>query len=154
MLLGPVDQRGAAGQIPFAPRGDDLDVRVERIGAELEADLVIALAGRAVGDRVGAGLARDLDQALGDQRPGDRGAEQIIALVARIGAHHREDEIADELLAQILDEDMVVRDAHLRPCARRLKLLALAQIGGEGDHLAALFDLQPFQDDAGVEPPE
>jgi hypothetical protein len=48
---------GAAGQVPFAPGRDDLDVGVERVGGELEADLVVALAGGAVGDGVGAGLA-------------------------------------------------------------------------------------------------
>ena len=44
--------------------GDDLDVRVERVGGQLEADLVVALAGCAVGDAIGARLVRDLDQAL------------------------------------------------------------------------------------------
>ncbi|MEA3032275.1 MAG: argininosuccinate synthase [Sphingomonadales bacterium] len=34
----------------------------------------------------------------------------------------------------------------------RLELLALAEIGREGDHLAAIGGLQPFQDDRGVEP--
>jgi hypothetical protein len=53
-------------------------------------------------------LFRDLDLPLGDQRPGDRGAKQIVAFVARIGAHHREDEIADEFLAQIVDDRYAV----------------------------------------------
>jgi hypothetical protein len=35
--------------------------------------------------------------------------------------------------------------------ARRLHLLALADVGGEGDDLAAVLRLQPFQDDRGVE---
>ena len=46
----------AAGEIPFAPRRDHPDVGLERIIAELEADLVVALAGGAVADRVGADL--------------------------------------------------------------------------------------------------
>ena len=50
------DQLGARGQVPFAPRRDHLDVGLERVIAELEAHLVVALAGGAVGDRVGAGL--------------------------------------------------------------------------------------------------
>ena len=107
VLLGVVEEAGARGQIPFAPRRDDLDVGLQRVIGQLEADLVVALAGRAMGDRVGADLARDLDLALGDQRPGDRGAEQICALVKRVGAEHREDKIADEFLAQILDEDLL-----------------------------------------------
>ena len=36
--------------------------------------------------------------------------------------------------------------------ARRLELLALAEIGGEGHDLAAVGGLQPFEDDRGVEP--
>ncbi len=102
VLLGEVDQVGARLEGPVAPRRDHLDVGVERIGRQLEADLVVALAGRAMGDGVGAGFGRDLDQPLGDQRPGDRRAEQVNAFVDRIGAEHREDEIADEFLAQII----------------------------------------------------
>ncbi len=152
VLLGPGDQRGAAGQVPFAPRGDDLDVGSERIGAQFEADLVVALAGGAVGDGVGAGLAGDLDQALGDQRAGDRGAEQVVAFVAGVGAHHREDEVADEFLAQVVDVDVLVRDAHhLGLGPRRLEFLALAEVGGEGDDFATVGHLQPLEDHAGVE---
>jgi hypothetical protein len=36
------------------------------------------------------------------------------------------------------------------PFARRFQLFALTQIGGEGDDLAAVFGLQPFQDDRGI----
>ena len=52
-----------------------LDSGVKRVIAELETNLIVTLAGRAVADRVGPGLLGDLDLALGDQRPGDRGAE-------------------------------------------------------------------------------
>ena len=57
VLLGEVDQVGARLELPFPPRRDDLDVGVERIGGQLEAHLVVALAGRAMGDRVGAASA-------------------------------------------------------------------------------------------------
>ena len=152
MLFGPGDQRGAAGQIPFAPRRDHLDVGVQRIGRQFEAHLIIALARRAMRHRVGAGFLGDLDQPLRNQRPRDRGAEQVIALVPRIGAHHREDEIADEFLFQIVDIDMFGLDPHqLGLGARGLQFFALPQIGGEGHHFAAIGDLQPLQDDAGIE---
>ncbi len=78
----------------------------KRVVAELEAHLVVALAGGAVADGVGARLAGDVDLLLGDQRPRDRGAEQVDALVQRVGAEHREHVVADELLAQVLDEDV------------------------------------------------
>ena len=134
MVVGVVEEPGAAGQVPFAPRRDHLDVGSEGVIAELEADLIIALAGRAMRNRVGADLACDLDLALGDQRPCDRGAEQIGALVERIGAEHRIDEIPHELLAQILDKDLG-RAQQFRLASRRLQFFALTQIGGEGDDL-------------------
>ncbi len=130
-----------------------LAIGLQRIVAELVADLVVALAGRAVRDRVGAERAGDLDLALGDQRPGDRGAEQVLALVERVGAEHREDEVLHELLAHIVDVDIFRLDAqHLGLCTRRTELFALAEIGGEGHDLAAIGRLQPLQDDGGVEP--
>jgi hypothetical protein len=86
---------------------------------------------------VGAGLAGDLDQPLGDQRAGDGGAEQVDAFVDGIGAEHREDEVADEFLADILDVDVLVGDAeHLGLLACRLEFFALAEVGGEGDNFA------------------
>src|SRR3546814_3477513 len=42
--LGEGQELLAAGEIPFAPRGDDADIGLQRIIAELEADLVVALA--------------------------------------------------------------------------------------------------------------
>src|SRR3546814_4980057 len=94
--------------------------------------LVVALAGGAMADRIGTDLAGDLDLALGDQRPGDRGAEQVEALVHGIGAEHREDEVADEFLAHILDEELPDAE-HLGLLACRFQLFALAEVGGEGE---------------------
>ncbi len=73
---------------------------------QLETDLVVPLAGSAVSDRVGAFPDGDLDLPLGDERPGDRGAEQIDAFVKGVHAEHREDEVADELLAEVVDVDL------------------------------------------------
>jgi hypothetical protein len=139
-------------EIPVPPGRDHLDVGVEAVIAELEADLVIPLAGRAVADGIGADHVGNLDLALGDQRPGNRGAEQVDAFVDGIGPEHREDEIADEFLAHVLDEDVFrLHAGGQRLLAGWLQLLALAEIGGESDDFAAEFHLQPFQDDRGVE---
>ena len=78
VLARELQQVLAALERPLAPRRDDLDAGLERVIGELEAHLVVALAGRAVTDGVGADLARDLDLLLGDQRPRDRGAEQVL----------------------------------------------------------------------------
>jgi hypothetical protein len=150
--FGPCDQSGAAGQLPFPPWGDDLEIGGERGDAEFEADLVVAFAGGPMGDRIGPGFARDFDQPLGNERSRNRGAEQVIALVTRVGAHHRENEVADEFLAQVVDIDVLGLDPHQhRLGARGLKLAFLAEIGGKRHHLAAVGDLQPLEDDAGVE---
>ena len=103
-------------------------------------------------DGVRSHLLRDLDLPLGDQRSRDRRPEQVLALVKRVRAEHREDEIANELLAQILDENVFGPHAeHLGLAPRRLDLLALAEIGGEGHYLRIIFRLQPFEDDRRVE---
>jgi hypothetical protein len=104
-----------------------------------------------VGDGVAANPLGDIDQLLGDQRARNRGAEQVDTLVMGIGAEHREDVVADEFLAQVLDEDVFRLDAEQqRLLAGRFKLLALTEIGGKGHHLAIVGRLQPFQDDGGI----
>ena len=153
VLFGELDQPRARGEVPFAPRCDHRHVGLERVIGQLEANLVVALAGRAVRHRIGADLLGDLDLLLGDQRARDRRAEQILSLVDRVGAEHRKHVVADELLAQVLDEDVLRLDAEQdRLVARGRQLLALAEIGREGDDLGAVGLLQPLQDDRGVEP--
>src|SRR5258705_10122556 len=107
-----------------------------------------------MGHSVGTELLGELDLLLRDQRTRDRRAEQILPLIHRVGAKHRKHVIADEFLAYILDEDILRLDAEQqRFLARRLKLLALAEIGGESHALAAPGGLPPPQDDPGVEAP-
>ena len=75
-LDGVVDLLLARQAHAHAHRRDDLQLGVERADRDVEADLVVALAGAAVGDRVGALALRDLDQQLGDERPGERRGER------------------------------------------------------------------------------
>jgi len=150
VLLGIGQEFLAREQIPLAPRRDDFDIGVQRVGAEFEAHLVIALAGGAMGNRIGAGGAGDFDQTLGDQRARDRGAEQVLAFIDGVGAEHRKHEIAHELFAQIVDEDFLHAKL-LGFFARGFQFFTLADIGGEGDDFALIFILQPFQNDRGIQ---
>ena len=51
-----------------------------------------------------------------DYRPRDRSAEQVVAFVDRVRAHHRKDELAGEFLAQIFNIEFA------RPGLERLLL--------------------------------
>ena len=151
VLLGELQQGLPGLEVPLPPGGDDMDVGLQGVVAELEPDLVIALAGGTMADGVRAGLAGDVDLLLGDQGPGDGGAQQVLALIDRVGPEHGEDVVADEFLAHVLDEDVLGLDPGGQGLGPgRLDLLALAEVGGEGHHLAAVFGLQPLQDDRGI----
>src|SRR5690606_7671189 len=92
------------------------------------------------------------DEVLRDQRPRNRGAEQVFTLVDGIGTEHREHVVGGELLLEILDEHLL--DAHRHGLgARRFDFLALADVGGERHHFAAVGIGEPLEDDGGVEPP-
>jgi hypothetical protein len=100
-----------------------------------------------VRNSISTGQVGNLDHSFGDQRSGNRGAEQILALVKRVGPEHWEHEVAHEFLAQILNVDVIGGNAELerfRTCC--LKFVALAKVSGEGYHLAPIGILQPLQD--------
>src|SRR5205823_6566238 len=67
--------------LPTPHGGDHAQVGVERRDGRLDPDLVVALAGAAMGDGVASRLARLLHRELGDQRPAQRREERIAAAV-------------------------------------------------------------------------
>ncbi len=152
VLFSKVEQFGARRQIPFAPRRDDLNVRIECVSRQFEAHLIVALAGCTVGNGVGTCFSSNLDQSFRNQRPRDGGAKQIDAFVHGVGAEHREDEVADEFLANVFDVDVFRLDPqHHRFFARWFQFFALPQVGGEGHDLTPVLRLQPLQNDRGIE---
>ena len=82
-VLARVGDLLVAAHLPGAHRRDHLQLGRERRDRRLDADLVVALAGAAVGDRVAARLARVLDGELGDQRAAERGEERVAVAVDR-----------------------------------------------------------------------
>jgi hypothetical protein len=117
---------------------------------EFETDLVIALAGGAVGDGVRPSASGDFHLFLGDQRAGDGGAEEIAAFVDGIGAEHGEDEIADELFAQVFD--IAFAGAGFAGLFRNaVQFLAWPTSAAKAYDLAAVFFDEPTQDDGGVQ---
>ena len=145
-------QGGAAFHGPLAPGSDDLDRRVEVVVGDLEANLVVALAGGAVGNGVGAFLGGDFHLRLGDQRPGDGGAEEVATFVNSIGAEHGEDEVAGEFFFKV-DDVTAAGAGFLGLCGNAVEFFTLAEVGGVGDHFAVVLFGQPFEDNGGVQAP-
>jgi len=83
-LLGP-DDRLLAGPGEVADRGEDLEVGSEGAHADLEADLVVALARAAVGDGRRAEAGRGVGEVLDDQRARERGDQRVAIHVERVG---------------------------------------------------------------------
>ena len=117
---------------------------------DVEADLVVALAGAAVGHGVGALALGDLDQELGDERPGERRRQRIGALVQRVGLEVRPDEIGHEAFAGV--DHVGARGAGRHgPALDAGSERAAADVDRERDDLDVELLAQPGDGDGGVE---
>ena len=97
--LGDVDRDGVLlgerdGLLPrprvVADGGQHLQIGCQRGESDLEADLVVALAGAAVGDDAAAVLAGRVHQVLDDQRPAQRRHQRVAVHVERVGLDRRQ----------------------------------------------------------------
>ena len=140
---GTGPSRRASGRRPRAP--------VEGVDGDVEPDLVVALAGAAVGDRVGALALGDLDEQLGDQRPGQRRRERIDALVERVRLEMRPDEVRDEPLARVDHVGPRRAGAH-RPALDALAQRAATDVDRQGHDLDVELLAQPGDGDRRIEP--
>ena len=161
---GPLDRRGdrdavllrvgdllVAAHLPLAHRRDHLEVGRERRDRRLDAHLVVALAGAAVGDRVGVVLARGVAGELGQQGPAERGEQRIAALVAGVRADRRGHVVAGELLLGVHHEALDGPEVEgLLP--HRVEVVGrLAQVDAERHDLGVVLVLDPLQHHRGVQ---
>src|SRR5690606_5456275 len=140
-----------AGHGVVADRGDALQVGGEGDDAGLEADLVVALAGAAVGDRGRAVLLRGGHQVLDDGGPRQRGDQRVAVHVEGVGLDRREAVLVGELV-------LGVRDLGLDGAAGQgaladdvQVLAALADVDRNGDDLGARLLGDPADGDGGVQ---
>ncbi len=84
-------------------RGDDCERWVEGMGGDIEADLVVALAGAAVGDRLRSLLVGHLDKELGNQWASHGRGQRVDALVQGAGLDVRPAEVPHEALPGVDD---------------------------------------------------
>ena len=104
-------------------------------------------------ERIRVDAARNLDLTLRDQRARHRRTEEVLPIVDGARPERWEDEVADELLPQILDVALLsARGERLLTHATQLSG-ALTDVGGDADHPCVVVLAKPGNDDRGVEPP-
>ena len=148
--FGILDQFLPGRKIPGTPGSDDFQGRIEGLDGGLEPDLIIALAGTAVGNRGGPFFFGDFHQLLGHQRTGHGGTQQIVVFINGSGFQGGPDEIGDEFFLDIDDVGF--------GCTGGISLFLdgfvvffLASVEADGDDLAVILFLEPGQDDGGVQ---
>ena len=150
-VLAGVGDLLLAAHPPLAHRSDHLELGVERRDRRLDADLVVALARAAVGDRVAARGAGVLDGELRDQRATERGEERVAAAVEGVGLDRRVHVLAHELLAGV-DQDRVAGAEVAGLAGDHVPVLVgLAEVHGHRDDLGVVALLDPAQHHRGVE---
>src|SRR5262249_45006515 len=131
-----------ARHAPLAHGRDDLELGRQGMDGYVEADLVVAFAGAAVGDVGGALFTRAVDQVLGDQRPGERRCQGIDLLVHGAGLQGWEGEVSNKVFARVLDEgfDGARAQGFL---AHDLEVTLVADVDGEGDDVEVVLLVDP-----------
>jgi hypothetical protein len=146
-----VDGILAAADIPLTPRRDDGQFGRERGKRHLEAHLVVALAGAAVCERVGPDAVGHFDLTLGDEWTRHGGAEEVFPIVDGTGTERRENEVPDELFAEVFHIALLgARRERLVSDAAQL-FRALSDVGGDADDACVVVLPQPRDDNGRVE---
>ncbi len=150
VLLGERD-----GLLPgpgvIADRGQHLQIRCKRGESDFETDLVVTLAGAAVGDHAAAVLPGCGHQMLRDQRPAQRRDQWIAVHVESIGLNGTQAVLVSELVAGV-DHDRLGGPAVHGPLAHDLHILAaLSEVDGDGHHLFAGLPADPADGHRGVQ---
>ena len=99
-----VEQILTGAHLPDSPGSDYLELRRKGCHSALEADLIIALAGAAVGNSLHAFLEGLVNEGLGDDRTCHCGAEKVGSLVYSAGLEGRVYVVLDELFLEVLDD--------------------------------------------------
>ena len=142
--VGIGDLVGTALQVPLANRGDNLELGVEGLDGGLKTDLVVTLAGAAVGDVGRAKLVGDLNKLLGKQRARQGGEQRILVLVHGVCGDGFGQELIRELVAQV--EHLAIENAQVE----RLLLLGiqsglfLAHVAADANDIEILLVLEPL----------
>src|SRR5581483_9464517 len=149
-VVGGVPDLLLAAPAPLAHGRDDLQVGGQRAHRDVEAHLVVALAGAAVRHGGRTLLPRVVHEDLGDERPRQRGGERIGVAVDGARLQRGEDEVAHE---QVFGVHHVGRGGARaqRLLADRREVALVADVGGHGDNVHVVVLVQPGDGDRGVQ---
>ena len=150
-LDGVVDLLVAREAHAHAHRRDDLEAGVEGVHGDVEADLVVALAGAAVGDGVAALAVGDLDEQLGDERACQGRGQRVDALVQRVGLQAGPHELADEAVAAI-DHVGAAGAGRQGTLSDAVTQRVAAEVDRQGHDLRAVLLLEPGHRDRCIQP--
>lgn len=110
LLLGVLNQVRATlealDKLGQTPRSNDLNVGLEGVEGKLETDLIVTLAGAAVGNGEAALLAGNVNLGAGNDGSGERGTEKVDILVDGVALDGGETELLDKLAADVLDDKL------------------------------------------------
>ena len=153
---GKVDFLGKGdGLVPgpgvVAGGGNDFQLRSQTAEPDFEADLIVALAGAAVGDVSAAELLGGLHQMLHNERPGNGGDQRVLLHVHAVGPNSGQAVIIGEFVFGVNDdgfdgttiEGALAHGFHV--------LAALTQVEGNGNDFTAGHFGQVWDSDGGVE---
>ena len=130
-----------ATHAPVAGGGETLEVRILAAHADLDAHLVVALAGAAVSDRRGPVPVSRLDQLAGDQRSRECAHQRVLLFVERV---------VHDLHRQAVDGQRALA-GRLGTLHERLDTGHPAGVDQHGHHVAAVAFLQVGDHGGGVE---
>src|ERR1022692_4871307 len=151
VFTGVFDSIFARLDFPLPPRRDDLELRRQRQHGELEANLIVALAGASVCHGVRALAQSNFDLAFGEQWACNGRAKEILAFIYCAGSHHLEEVVARELLAHVLHVALggAGLDRFLDDAVEFA--LTLDDVAGHGDDFTIVMFLKPRNDDGGIQ---
>ena len=118
--------------------------------ADLDAHLVVALAGAAVGHGVGPFSMGRLHQVTGDERASQGGGQGVLVFIDRTGLESREQEVPHQGIPPVHGKGL--RRPHLqRPLPDGLQVHH-AQVDGQGNHVGVIVLLEPGNGNRCVQP--
>src|SRR5581483_7653800 len=121
---------------------ENLEVGREHAERHLEANLVVALSGAAVGDAPRTHLAGDPDHLVGDQRPGEARHHRVLPLVQAVCLDRSRQELVGEPVDRIDHADLR-GSGPFAALANESEVLLLADVHRHGEHLVPALGEPP-----------